>query len=401
MVATVHHFRLASGAGSLGPSWGETGLALAGVSLFRHTDEGFAPRPVDELEALLKAAYERDLDASTVRGLGVAAAALNEGDIGRAMIAALHLRLPDLSWEAASRLAKVDERLAKYNADQPRDWHGRWTSEGSGGAAEYEANPTDTQPAPLRSEVGAHDAESEGEAEPGEGDNNPPFGRPPGPIVDPILGAPPKVPEGWDRPPEMVDGHYVPAVRFPTLPGGTPWPQPTIHLVQTILASRPGKKPVLQLFVPRDGKGPTLLGSDLKGDYPQPPGYDLVKLIGTPQITNSRGVETGHARDSVEVALDLAASNRFSEIYFNSSISTVTEGAREEAFRPDIVAVVRPELSAEPTFKPYEIYSPGQKPAVRELQLNGIPGFIQLEGHSYKYLFENGILMLQHIGPLL
>jgi hypothetical protein len=104
----------------------------------------------------------------------------------------------------------------------------------------------------------------------------------------------------------------------------------------------------------------------------------VVKLIGTPQITRSGGSETGHARDSIEVALDLAAENRFSEIYFNSSISTVTGGAREEAFRPDIVAVVRPELSAEPIFKPYEIYSPGQKPEVRELQLNGIPGFLQL-----------------------
>jgi hypothetical protein len=205
MATTIHHFRLASGAGSLGPSWGETGLALAGVSLFRRTDNGFAPRPIDELEALLKAAYQRDLDASTVRGLGVAANALNQGDIGRAMIAALHLRLPDLSWEAASRIAKVDERLAKsYNAEQPRDWRGRWTSEG-GGAAEFEADPKATKPAPLRSEVSAHQAESGEETEPSEGDNNPPFGRPSGPIVDPVLGAPPKVPEGWDHPPEMVD----------------------------------------------------------------------------------------------------------------------------------------------------------------------------------------------------
>jgi len=142
MVATAQHFRLASGAGSLGPSWSAAGLALAGVSLFRQTAAGFAPRPVDELQALLGAAYERNIDASMVRGLGVAADALNQGDIGRAMIAALHLRLPDLTWEGASRIAKVDERLAKYSPDQPRDWHGRWTSESGGSGADRKADPT-------------------------------------------------------------------------------------------------------------------------------------------------------------------------------------------------------------------------------------------------------------------
>ena len=75
MAATAHHFRLASGPGSLGPSWNDAGRSLAGVALFRRTDDGFAPRPLDELEALLGATYERNLDASPVRGLGVAAAA--------------------------------------------------------------------------------------------------------------------------------------------------------------------------------------------------------------------------------------------------------------------------------------------------------------------------------------
>jgi hypothetical protein len=151
MIETVRHFRLANGPGSLGPSWGDAGLALAGVSLFRRTDDGFAPRPVGELEALLGAAYERRLDASLVRGLGVAADALNHGDIGRAMIAALHLRLPDLTWEGASRIAKVDERLAKYSPDQPRGWHGRWTSEAGGTApsAEADTSISTARPAPV------------------------------------------------------------------------------------------------------------------------------------------------------------------------------------------------------------------------------------------------------------
>jgi hypothetical protein len=431
MIETVRHFRLANGPGSLGPSWGDAGLALAGVSLFRRTDDGFAPRPVGELEALLGAAYERRLDASLVRGLGVAADALNHGDIGRAMIAALHLRLPDLTWEGASRIAKVDERLAKYSPDQPRDWHGRWTSEAGESAPDCEADPTPstTSPAPsadraappkpnnissagddtntlggpthmsggvlipVQNLEGA-DVEREEEPARGIGDNSSRADPP----IDPVLGRE-KVPEGWDQPPKIVDGHYVPAVRFPVLPRGTPWPQPTIHLVQTILASQPGKKPVLPLFVPRDGIGPTLLGADLKGDYPQPSGYDLVKLFGTPQITRSGGIETGHARDSIEVALKRAATNRYSAIYFNSAISTVTGGAQEVAFRPDVVAVVRPELSVEPTFVPYEIYSPRQDPKYREGQLKDIPGFYGLDGHFYKYIFENGRLFIRYVGP--
>ncbi len=51
------------------------------------------------------------------------------------MIAAVHTRTPELSHEAALRVANADEALTKYNynSDEPRDWHGRWTREGSAG----------------------------------------------------------------------------------------------------------------------------------------------------------------------------------------------------------------------------------------------------------------------------
>ena len=49
------------------------------------------------------------------------------------MIAAVHTRTPELGPEAAVRLADADRELTKYNynPDEPRDWHGRWTSEGA------------------------------------------------------------------------------------------------------------------------------------------------------------------------------------------------------------------------------------------------------------------------------
>jgi len=95
------------------------------------TPIGFAPRPAEEIAALMKGAYGRDIDPADLSpGLDVIAQALNRGDLGRAMIAALRLRLPDLNWEGATRIAKADEALTKYDPSEPRDWHGRWTTDG-------------------------------------------------------------------------------------------------------------------------------------------------------------------------------------------------------------------------------------------------------------------------------
>ena len=51
------------------------------------------------------------------------------------MIATVHRRTPELSPAVALRLAKADRELAKYNYNpaEPRDWHGRWTRDGSTG----------------------------------------------------------------------------------------------------------------------------------------------------------------------------------------------------------------------------------------------------------------------------
>jgi hypothetical protein len=110
-------------------------VSLAGVPLLHSTRARFVPRPAAEIATLLKAAYGADGDPGRLHSrLGAIAKALNSGDFALAAIAAVHTRTPELSREAALRLANADEELAKrnFNPDEPRDWHGRWTT---GGAA--------------------------------------------------------------------------------------------------------------------------------------------------------------------------------------------------------------------------------------------------------------------------
>jgi hypothetical protein len=125
-------FRLTNEPGGLGLSCTPSGVSLAGVRLLQKTRAGFAPRPESEITSLLKAAYGEDPTGLQLR-LGTIAQALNSGDFAKAMIAAVHTRTPELSPEAAMRLTKADRGLAKYNynPDEPRDWHGRWTRDGS------------------------------------------------------------------------------------------------------------------------------------------------------------------------------------------------------------------------------------------------------------------------------
>jgi hypothetical protein len=129
----VQIFRLTNEAGGLGLSCTPAGVSLAGVPLLRSTPAGFVPRPASEIASLLKAAYGADADRSPLHSrLGAIAQALSRGDSGLAAIAAVHTRTPELGPAAAMRLANAERELTKYNYnhDEPRDWHGRWTTGG-------------------------------------------------------------------------------------------------------------------------------------------------------------------------------------------------------------------------------------------------------------------------------
>ena len=94
-------------------------------------------RPPAAIAALIEAAYGEVLDAVAIgNGLGAVARAIEAGDLARASIAAVHLRLPSLADEAAmERLARADRLLkAGFDPDEPRNERGRWTAEGGGAA---------------------------------------------------------------------------------------------------------------------------------------------------------------------------------------------------------------------------------------------------------------------------
>ena len=123
----IRNFRLTNEPGGLGLSCSHAGVSLAGVPLLRRTQAGFVPRPASEIASLPKAAYGADPTGLQSR-IGTIAEALNRGDFAFAAIAAVQTRTPELSAPAAARLVNVDKELAKYDPDEPRDWHGRWTT---------------------------------------------------------------------------------------------------------------------------------------------------------------------------------------------------------------------------------------------------------------------------------
>lgn len=121
------------------------------------TGAGLAPRPADEISALMKAAYGQETYSnSLMAGLNVVAQALNRGDLGRAMVAALRLKLPELTPEGAIRIAQAHDTLTKFDPSEPRDWRGRWTAEGESRAV----NSTSPERRPGRTNRAPHTRES-------------------------------------------------------------------------------------------------------------------------------------------------------------------------------------------------------------------------------------------------
>jgi hypothetical protein len=295
-----------------------------------------------------------------------------------------------------------------YNPNEPRDWHGRWTTGGNGQvspAVGYRrATPIPTGPVGARR--GLLDKESFGPSAGGRlyggqiiriedvpeiGHNGPPEEETP--ENEPLIGAPgvaqgqpfigaPQVPQGWDIPGQLIGGLLYPTTRHPVLRDGSPWPVATHDAIKALLTPQRGKDPKLNIYIPYDGIGPTLLGSTATASFAQPDGYDLVTLIGTPQVTHSQGFETGHANDSIDEALSLAKTHQFSKIYFNLSLSKATDKMVQSLIRPDVLAVARPPLDELFGYQPYESFSPRQDEITRQNQLSIFPGLAQVYGRS-------------------
>ena len=430
MPALEQRFRLGGAPCGLGLNCEETGVSLAGVPLLQKTADGFKPRPAHEIDILMKGAYGQERDAIRLAsGLQVAAEALNRGDIGRAMIATLHLRLPELSGDGAAGIAHADDILAKYDPDEPRDARGRWTTGGATGAAnpakpQRRRTPTSVGPvgqrrdstgpshqtqlsvAPAPTDANST-APSRSWGEPthlyggriipvaGPGRNFPPEEDDPTEIAAPVPDFnPTRVPEGFETPGHVAGGLQYNPSRHPTLPNGEPWPEATPEHVLALLRLQPGRPPSLYVFVPRDGVGPMLSGSSPTQDLPRPEGYDEVLFVGRPQFTRLGDGESPHAVESVVEALRLAGSNEFSTILFNSTLTTIAryveapnEIAVESLRRPDVAAITRPSIDRPDRVVPYEILSGRQTIAARREEMPSVPGIRVIDGRRYNKRF--------------
>jgi len=114
-----------------GVSCDTQGPALGPIRLLVKTTDGFAPRPLEELNVVLGHTFRRSLDCTRLwQGLWAVSRALNDGDLARAMIGATQLRLPYLEEDEARRAAEA-EAMSKAAPDDPD--HPGWPAGTEGG----------------------------------------------------------------------------------------------------------------------------------------------------------------------------------------------------------------------------------------------------------------------------
>jgi hypothetical protein len=126
-----HFRRMFSSGDGLGASCDENGPALGPVRLLVKTSNGFAPRPVEELNDIFAFAFGRPCDCSDlVDRLQSVLRALNAGHLAQAVFATQYLHLPPLTEEEAARAARA-QALSKASPDDPQ--HPGWPKGTEGG----------------------------------------------------------------------------------------------------------------------------------------------------------------------------------------------------------------------------------------------------------------------------
>ena len=122
---TMVHFGLRPG----GLECDADGLRIAGLALLKSETSSWGrkrwrPAPLPEIQRALSRAYGRPIDAAAkLRGLAVVASALNDGELARAQIAAVLLRLPDLAEAARAESIRLGEpKAAADTAPVAKDW---------------------------------------------------------------------------------------------------------------------------------------------------------------------------------------------------------------------------------------------------------------------------------------
>jgi len=134
-------YRLSDEPRSFGLSCTANGLSLAGVPLLDRGQGYWHARTSNQIRMLIKQAYLGAIDpVPLISGLGVVADCLNQGETPRAMIAAVLLKLPELDWDGAVRIAQANDALEKFDPDELRDQQGCWTAGG-----DFAPNPANDQ----------------------------------------------------------------------------------------------------------------------------------------------------------------------------------------------------------------------------------------------------------------
>jgi hypothetical protein len=112
--AGAHLWRLSNaGDGNLGLCCNQDGLFLGRTPLIERGAGGYVLRPQSDLEGLFKrSSCGTDLDR-LLRGLTVVKSALDENNLCLAQIAAVQLRIPDLSGFLARAALEAEDRLIK------------------------------------------------------------------------------------------------------------------------------------------------------------------------------------------------------------------------------------------------------------------------------------------------
>lgn len=173
-----------SGELCLGPSCDEEGLFLGRTPLLERAGNQFVVRDQRELERVMSAGYGCDVALeSRMGGFRAVTKALNAGDLCRATIAAVMLRLPDLPSYAARQKLETEDWLVKVERGlwgkiiPPFDpqKHPRWPHGQSDGGRFRPVND-DAGPAPVAPKLVVAAAEGEDERDPrfGIGGNHPP-----------------------------------------------------------------------------------------------------------------------------------------------------------------------------------------------------------------------------------
>ena len=120
----------------------DEGLFLGHNALLQRDGRGsFKARPVAELQKVFGRVYGDETNwASRIRSVELVAKALNKGEMARAMMTAVLMRLPDP--DDAVRISDVDGVLTKagFNPDEPRDERGRWTTGGDSATGDANAS---------------------------------------------------------------------------------------------------------------------------------------------------------------------------------------------------------------------------------------------------------------------